>query len=352
MLRYVITVISLTALLGAGASSQCVECDSLAQAISTADTLEARSLRADTTFDTATAHPVNTMGPSLRFEYESDSSHVTYRVSEFQLNRHQLYLANWCNGQIVNFDEYNEVPIENWTPAQLRARSTTKCFPINAGDTISLFKEHWFFTLGTSGPAWNYYKNPDQLSASVVLVDSVTGSRIATLDTFYMGSTTPSRRPCVYSWYPMYARITYLAPSSIVNGTKVYLQANVYASGTNPKPWVRTDAMTFNLSARTLSLSGVTDYCDSVEVNSACNNAPQCDLTTAATSNPSGLIISTTSPTTLTHLKIFSLGGSVEWSSTVPLSTNPATVALQRGLYIVAGYSNGLVTCTKKVVVD
>lgn len=333
-------------------AGQCTgDCDSLIQAASAMPGLELAIPDGDTVLSVDSSIRITSIGPSMRYEYESDSSHIVLRFSEIQLNRHQLYFSNWCNNQVINFDSYNEVPVENWTPAQLNARSLTKTFPVSYGDTLSFFKESWFFTLNTNGPAFKYYKNDHQLAYSVELVDSTTGLRIALLDTTYLAQTTSSRKPCMYSWYPMYSRVKYVVPFEGLQNTRVFIRFNTYATGSNPKPWVRTDGMVSNLSAKTLAHPEVKGYCDSVEANLDCTWSPSCDILARQSGGPTGITIESQWPTSITHVVVYTLNGDVVWQGAVPLSPNPYTVQAGYGLYIVIGYSNGDVVCTRKVVV-
>ena len=331
-------------------NGQCTgQCDSLIQAVGTTTGLSAAYLQADTTFNNEQV-PTTSFGPSFRFEYESDSSHLCLRVSEFGLNRHQLYLSNWCNNQTINFDSYNEVPIANWTQTELNNRSTTTFFKVQAGDTVSFFKELWFFRLGTSGAVHAYYKNSSVLSYSIELVDSASRVRLLLLDTCRFDTTRVSRRPCIFSWYPMYARVRAVVPS-LLGGSTVFLRCNTYATGNGALPWVRNDAMTMNLSNRLLSLPGILDYCDSVEVNIECSTTQACEFTVGTTQSPSGLSITVTPQNTLDAISVVGLDGEVYWSANLPLQSNPSTLPLNHGLYVVVGLKNGQVLCTKKVTV-
>jgi hypothetical protein len=261
-----------------------------------------------------------------------------------------LFLSNWCRDSIRNYDPTGDTAVQTWTNAQMNERSVTRAFPVSSGDTLGFYNSHWFSRLGYSGAAYNYYKMGQSISYSVVLVDSTTGTRIAVLDSALYGTTTASRKPCIYSWYPMASRVRYVVPAGY-SDTICYLQINTYASGSGAKPFVRQDHLFSFVSASQLAKPQLKAYCDSVEANIDCSSPPSCDMSASRSSSPVGISISVAGSTSLTNIKIFDIYGAERWAGVVPLTTNPTVVGLSTGLYIVVAYENGVVVCTKKIFV-
>lgn len=326
--------------------SQCGGCDSLVQSIDDGGYRVSPYNSADSTVDTNVQVLPSTFCPSYSYEYETDSTHIFWAFSEFLMNGRKLFLSNWCRDSIHNYDLAGDSVILQLTQSQMNEKSATRPFSVSTGDTIGFYRFQWFSRRGYSGACFNYYKNPDVLSYSVVLIDSSDGTRLATLDSAIWNATSPSRKPCFDSWYPMYSRIRYQIPQGITNKT-VFIRLNTYATGSATQPWVRQDRLYEFYSVDYLTKPSIVAYCDSVEANN-CAPSTTCDLIVWTT--PTAIQVSVSTPTAITEVNIYDVFGGLQWSSNVPLSNNPTSVSVSSGLYIVVGRdNNGAVLCTKKL---
>lgn len=349
----VLLSIGFLTLLAADVHSQCYTgpCDSLLQADTSGSGYGIVVLLPDSTFDIQNQKNIDEYCAGFRYEYASDSSHVYWAFSEFLINRRKMYLSNWCANRVLNFDSAAHVPVATWTPIELNNRSTTRTVSITGGDTLQFFREMWLATLGSSATAYNYYQNAHALSYSVELVDSATGRRVMLLDTTGYSVTTASRKPCIYSWYPMFARVRVVVQSSI-GAFKGYVRINTYAAGANPDPWVRVDNFRPFLSHKWLAKPSILEYNNNVEQNLDCSTTISCDVSCLGIAGPPRISITQQSPLTSSSVALYTLYGSEIWSSTLPMTSNPISVSVpQSGLYIVVCRSGSAVVCTSKVFV-
>ena len=109
----VIFCLILTSVIGVHA-----QCDSTLQAVTTAGGYSMKSIT--TEGDTLT-YPVETWSAKFIFTYESDSSYNNWSFSEFLINRRKLFLSNWCNQRVINYNESTQQAEEDWTPEALRS---------------------------------------------------------------------------------------------------------------------------------------------------------------------------------------------------------------------------------------
>ncbi|MBI2793808.1 MAG: hypothetical protein HYX66_04050 [Ignavibacteria bacterium] len=254
--------------------------------------------------------------------------------------------------RILNWDEENGEPLEEWTPNELRNRSTSRTFPIVGGDTLQFYRTLWWIDrLNPSSTSFNRYVNENGLSYSVELIDADDHSRVMLLDTFIIETTTPSKKPCIYSWFPMVSRVSTIIPVAQVS-INAYVKINVWTHGTDPLPFVRQDGIKKMLSNYHLSGSAMRNYNDSVEVNINCSGSASCDISVSSSSGPSGLSIGSSFPGNADAFKICTVSGFSVYSSALPLGSNPYFIALNPGLYIVLGLNQGNVVCTRKVIVQ
>lgn len=321
------------------------QCDSLLQ-VATSDS----GYVVVSSADTNTQISADEFGPEFHFGYVSDSSHSQWRFKEFLLNKHKLYLMNWCHKRLTNWDAINDSPQEDWDPAELRARSTTRVFPVEGGDTLQFYRTLSWVDRLTGNLSYNRYVNPNGLAYSVELVDTNGLTRIMLLDTFNIGPTTGSKKPCIYSWYPSAARIRQVVPVS-ADSTDAIIRINTWANGAGPAPFYRHDKYGRMMSYYDLTHSYWRDYMDSVEANIDCSSSPSCDISAIGTSGPSGVSVSAIWPSSLSSVEIRDVYGTLIWSSILPFGSNPTFVPCSSGLRIVIGSSLGQAVCTKKVYV-
>lgn len=330
-----------------GFSISSAQCDSLVQAHTSPGYVWGRiGAYADTTFVAP-----EEWAPYFKFGYEADSSYSEWFFSEFLLNRNKLYLSDWCINRIVNYDSVTDGPIEEWSAAEMRNRSITRTFPVIGGDTLQFFRRLVFVDRLTSSLSHSRYVNANGLSFSVELVNNANGMRLMLLDSFAIATTTDNKRPCIRSWFPMGARVRHAVPTSLTDTTYVFIRINTWTTGASPKPFIRHDGMQMMLSTFQLTNSDFTAYSDSVEANNNCGGDGSCEVSASGTYEPSGVIVSHTIPTDLTSIEIHDIDGSLVWSSSVPLVTNPTFVAESSGLKIILGMSGGSVVCTRKIIV-
>ena len=285
----------------------------------------------------------------FNFHYIADSSQSVWKFSEFLLNRKKLFLSNWCMSRVVNWDNSNDEPIADWSAAELRGRSTIRTFPIMGGDTVQFYRSLTWTDRLTGALSFNRYVNANGLSYSVELIQAVSGTRLLLLDTFNIAPTTTSRRPCIYSWYPMMSRVRSVVPSN-QDSVSAYIRVNTWTSGASPQPFMRHDGYGKMISAQHLGSSTWTYYNDSVQANTDCTSSYTCEISAEPTSSPRGIMVSHPAPTTADVVAIVTISGAVLWQSSTPFS--PVTFALPTaGLYVVVAYSSGSVLCTKKLYI-
>ncbi len=326
-------------------------CDSLLQAMTTSAGYGLARILSDSSLDTANLINVDDQCAHFRFEYVSDSSHVYWQFSEFLLNRKKIFLANWCPNRILNFDFVNRMAVANWPADVLSNRSTTRTISVSAGDTLQFFRNMFLSRVAQSGNVYNYYKNDATLSYSVELVDSSSGSRIVLFDTACYSTTTPSRKPCIFSWFPMYSRVRTIVPSGI-SKVRAFVRINTFAFGLNPDPWVRKDLYGPYMSNYSLNKPSVAAYNTKVLNNIDCSGQAFCEVNGTGLPGPPRISVLHTVPTTLDNVTVFTVYGTQVWSSSAPFSINPTNVNVPNpGLYILIGKSGPVVVCTEKVFV-
>lgn len=332
------------------ASGQCVaDCDSLRQAAdSTWVYLQALS---DSTLDTTHARPTSVFAPGFRYEYQSDSMHVYWYFSEFNLNKRKLFLSNWCAGRIVNYNKVTKVMAQEWTALEMNNRSTTRVFPISSGDTLGFYRELWMRRFGITMPVYDYYKCSEVLAYSVELVNSATNSRLALLDTTRYDTTRTSRKPCIASRYPMYSRVRYVVPEGFA-GVPVFVRINTYVVGSNSDVMIRVDEHGQMRSTSFLQNPAVQQYCQQVEESLDCSIAESCAITATANTSPPSLAISITPNINVNTIAVYDVAGTMVWTGVVSQLSNPCTVPLTTsGLYLVVAKDASNIICTRKVVV-
>ncbi|NQW29644.1 MAG: hypothetical protein HQ472_03935 [Ignavibacteria bacterium] len=327
------------------------QCDSLLQVVN-----EQAGYRILSRLENGMPDTVNVLNPDMfgakfRFIYYADSSQTVWTFSEFLLNRQKLYLSNWCKDRTVNWSDSTSAPVLDWSEEQLRQRSTTRVFPISGLDTVQFYRELSWVDRSTLATSFNNYVNRNGLTFSVELVRANNNQRMILLDSFRIESTTSTHKPCIYSWYPMMARVRTVIPAE-EDSTDVFIRVNVGTLGADPVPFVRYDNYGRMLSTAHLTNSYWLNYVDSVETNISCVAPQVCHFTAIVSSSPTGLEISHNWPTSISEISVRNIYGDQIWSSSLPLSTNPTWVSLQSGLYIVVGVSNGNVICTKKLLVQ
>jgi hypothetical protein len=298
--------------------------------------------------------PPEHFAPYFSFSYEADSSFSSWFFSEFLLNRKRLFLSNWCDKRVVNYDEGTDSPRADWTASEMRSRSATRTFPVISNDTLQFFRRLSWIDRYSSALSFSRYVNNNGIGYSVELVDSGSGTRIMLLDSFAIGATTDNKKPCIDSWYPMGARVRCVVPNTVEDTTYAYIRINTWVSGADPYPFIREDGFQKMLSGFHLSNSQFTAYSDSVEANNYCGGggAGSCDLVAIPTSGPSGILISSANPSSLTDIEVRNIDGTLIWTGSVPLASSPSAVNVSPGLKIVLGMQNSTVVCTRKVLVQ
>ncbi len=325
------------------------QCDSLLQAASSAGGFRVAYLAqngVDTLYQSA-----DEWAPKYAFNYEADSSYSTWMFGEFLLNRRKLMLGEWCMKRVVNYDSGTTVAVANWTAAEMRQRSVTRPFLAYSGDTLQFYRTISWLDKATMALSYDFYVNQNGISYSVELVSSASGSRIALLDTCSFATTTATRKPSLYSWYPMASRVRYVLPITF-DSTNVFIRVNTWTSGASPHPFTRYDGLGPMRSAIELSSSQWRSYSDSVQANIVQAGSVTCSITVGTTSNPLGMLVGHGQVSGLDRLSVVDIYGATHWTSACPLLTNPTHVALGQGLYIVVGNSGGQVICTKSIIIQ
>jgi len=339
----VIFCLILTSVIGVHA-----QCDSTLQAVTTAGGYSMKSIT--TEGDTLT-YPVETWSAKFIFTYESDSSYNNWSFYEFLINRRKLFLSNWCNQRVINYNESTQQAEEDWTPEALRSNSTTKIFPVHAGDTLQFYRELFWIDRVTMQRSFDMYKNSETISYSVELVNAETGNRILQIDTFSIEANQQRGKVGIYSWYPMASRIRCIVPPCEGLST-AFIRINTYAAGPNRQPFVRKDQYSPMMSDKHLASLWYLGYNDSVEVNNKNSHQASCEISVSETTTPGTIKVGYNWPSTTVHnITIYTVGGAVVWSAPLPLPSNPLPVVVPPGLLIVVGSSNGLAVCTRKAYV-
>ncbi len=327
------------------------QCDSLAQAVEDTSGYIMAPMLTDSTIDSSAALPLNALVPRYSFDYGGDSVHVKLDFSEFLLNRKKLYLDYWCRDRVVTINPVTNEPTWEWSDSVLRARSRTRVFDVVAGDTIQFFRFVYWADRLLDQITYVRYINPSPLSYSIRLHEASNGNPILLLDTMYFAPTTVSKRPCIFSWFPLTSRVRTIVPSAIMDTTEVYVSVQLFTQPNNPFPIVRSDKLDIGMSPQILSNIQWMAYSDSVQANLDCTGAPDCDVSAYDLSNPPRIQVTLTTPSALTSISIVTIHGIEVWSGALPLASNPYHMNISPGLYIVVGKENGIVQCTRKVYV-
>lgn len=185
---------------------------------------------------------------AYQFEMIYDStSRIGYLFSECKQNNKRLHLKSWkCN-------RLTTAPISKYNDS-----SRTDVFTINAGDTISFYRDfRWYEPKHFLQSRSNYYST-DTIDYVVDLVDASTGQRLALLDSLGALPQVPPGSPVLYGFHPIMAHVKYIATASI-SGKSVFMRLQLWTRGDGLYQPIRKDVPTVGLS-RALALGMDDEY--------------------------------------------------------------------------------------------
>ncbi len=184
---------------------------------------------------------------AYRFEMVYDSSsRVQYLFSECRHNGVRPRLLAWKDGHIHSARD-----------EMMADSSRTASFPIEAGDSISFYREFKWYNPKDQSQTQTNYVALDTLDYVVELVSSRTGLRLALLDSFgVMPRPTPGA-PEFHGDRPIMASIDHVIPSTVTRDTG-FIRVRMYARGDGPYLPIRKDDITIGSSWNLLH--GYWDY--------------------------------------------------------------------------------------------
>lgn len=343
LLRHVVDIVIVAVALFFMASSAFAQCDSLRQVQMHIDTFYA--MASDGTVDTTLMVLSNELVPYYSFDFQEDSARFHLHIGEFALNRNWCAL-NWCDGKYYNYDDVNGSARCDYTNAQLSDISRTRTFRVVGGDTLSFFREFYWYDSTTQFYNPAKLVSTDEIYGSVELVAAGSNTRIALLDTFSLRSSG-SATPCLYLWRPVVARVEYLVPS-YVDSTDAFMRINLHSAGPSGSRFMRYDNMSMALSKTHLAESDWNTYAASVANANNCNQS--CTFSVATHTSPREVEISVVpAQTAVDQIKVVDINGNIINATSLPVGLAYTVPIPQAGIYIVAGYKSGSVVCTTLV---
>jgi hypothetical protein len=171
------------------------------------------------------------------FRMYNDSTSLTeYKFGETRRNGHRIELDKWS---------YNST--RTTASAVLSYNSRTMRFPIHGGDTLSFYRELYWYNPLMNRQLSNEYRSLDTLTYAVELVRPSTETRLALLDSIgIMPNPTPAT-PVVHGSRPIMAKVEYVVPSSFGTDT-VIMRVIVRDRGEGDYWFDRSDQVAISLS--------------------------------------------------------------------------------------------------------
>ncbi len=185
---------------------------------------------------------LNKVAAGYIYQMHYDSTRVDYTITEFRRNRtNVILLRDWRNRAVV--EEYHDDQI-----------TRSENFIVNAGDTLSFYRELVWSTK-YPGARFPYdYSALDTLEYSVDLFDAYTNIRLASLDSLEILPRITRGYPIIHMRRPTAATVSFIVPPGL-SGANVYLKVNVHSRGNGAYYFVRYGMRTVQLSDRLLDSS-------------------------------------------------------------------------------------------------
>jgi len=164
---------------------------------------------------------------------------VDFTFTECKRNGVRLRIPSWQYRRRVNA-----------SAAMIGSNSRTEAFPLLAGDTLSFYRELFWYPLRGGHNEMNNYYARDTLDYSVELVRVRDSSRVALLDSLGVLPSFQPSIPRLYGMCPMAALVKYVVPPELANGDSVFMRLLPYARGDGDYFFTRADEITIGLSRR------------------------------------------------------------------------------------------------------
>jgi len=183
-------------------------------------------------------HPVdlNRVAAGYIYQTYSDSTQIDYTVTEFRRNRTSvILLKGWRNGDIEG-DE---------------AITRSDDFTINAGDTLSFYRELEWSTKYPGAQFPDDYSASDTLDYSVELLAAGTNLRLALLDSLRILPRSARGYPVIHMQRPTAAVVRFVAPFAL-EGVAAYIRVHIHSRGDGDSRFIRYGMRTVQFSDRLL----------------------------------------------------------------------------------------------------
>ncbi|HVZ40910.1 MAG TPA: hypothetical protein VHI13_16640 [Candidatus Kapabacteria bacterium] len=186
--------------------------------------------------DTMDAHGV---APSYMFSMHYDSIEtIQYLLTEWRRNQTNLRLPSWIDSRVVNA-----------SATMLSFNTTTDTFTCATGDTLSFYRELWWYESMTSDQDTNNYYALDSLDYAMELVRDSDSLRAALIDSIGILPNDHPDRPRIHGTRPLIALVQYQVPAEL-NGVKTFMRLLLYHRGTGKYWFTRSDHYTMGASNR------------------------------------------------------------------------------------------------------
>ena len=309
--------------------------------------------------DTTNVIPANEILPYYYFTQQQSKSTITYRIGEFSHGQHWVYLDRWCDGMGYNYTPVTSEPtVSPYSSEELSNLSRTKSFPIQAGDSLTFYREFFWVNEGSNSVDPTQLHLDSDVSFSVTLMTTIddTPVRIALLDSTLFRAQ-PRMAPCIVTWYPPMRRVLHVVPSEYTEPIDAYIQVNMQCADPHSNGDIATfnllfqryDALQAALSKGHLRNPYWVDYANRVTGSLSCSSdCPDDDWTLYANGSTAYAHAHTLTGGKRT-VEVYDFAGNLRKS--IPLTDTTPHVILEgaRGTFVVVMKVGGRMACSKVI---
>lgn len=286
----------------------------------------------------------NQLSTGFYFVTDLDSSIFKYTGTELLHNNKKVTWANWCN------ERWLELSIN-----EINNRNQSDTFTIKGGDSITMFRECWWFQpQATKVDAFKFF-TPCNFGIAIHIMDAETDELIFTMDSITFEKQRSVGTPNLFSLNPIVARLKYDVPL-FFKDRLVYVSFKLYQADSVKTNFRRKDIQTVDLSSH-LKESGWVQWSEEGEKIKTIRDESkrhQCIYCypTVTSSGITDVFINEDNAYSNCSLRIVNSSGATIQTISLAQWANKINLQLvEKGMYIIVfldAYGNTL--CTTKVI--